>query len=215
MRQANPVLLKQLKADYLAAKQLGSPVLACQFMLVPRDFEGGRLLIKSGPVPIVSNADSAEIIFAGGTQSSVAGVPNNKYESSLSVIETEAGHARNFAELIVAKGGCIDCDLYQGRPGSYTHVYELLDCKIRLETGEFDSESRSQNLTFSGQMDFAYFGDYANVGASGTVMPGQRGIEGVDDLIQRVQDVINVAQNGTNLARQATNFVRGLGSLFG
>lgn len=39
MRQVNPILLNQLRADYLAIKQLGSPLLACQGMLVPRGME--------------------------------------------------------------------------------------------------------------------------------------------------------------------------------
>lgn len=39
MRQVNPMLLNQMKADSIAIQQLGSPILSCQGMLVPRGLE--------------------------------------------------------------------------------------------------------------------------------------------------------------------------------
>jgi hypothetical protein len=215
MRQAHPLLLQQLQDDYLAAKQLGSPVLACQFMLVPRDFEYGRLLIKSGPYPVVSNNDPAEVNYAGGLQASVAGIPKTKYEGAISIIETEDGHAQAFGEFVVGRGGCINCDLYLGRPGNFSRFFELTDCKIRVEQGEWDSESRSQVLMLNGQMDYMYFGQFAKSGGNGTIIPGQKESAGAKQLIERVQQVINVAQGGVNLASQALRFGEALGDLLG
>lgn len=57
MQQSNPILLNQLKQDYIALQQLGSPLLACQGMFVPRGMEDLRFLFKSCPRPIVSNED--------------------------------------------------------------------------------------------------------------------------------------------------------------
>ena len=114
MRQVNPVLMNQLMADHAIAKQLGSPLLQCQGMLVPRDpvFQATRLLIQSCPRPMVTNNDPAEIAYAGGLDSFVPGVPKTKYEGSISVIETENGQAALFAEYILANGGNIPCDYY-------------------------------------------------------------------------------------------------------
>lgn len=215
MKQLHPTLMQQLYDDYLAAKQLGSPVLACQFMLVPRDFEFGRLLIKSGPYPTVSNNDSAEVNYAGGLQASTAGIPKTKSEGSISVIETEDGHAQAFAEFLVGQGGCINCDLYQGRPGNFSRVFELTDCKIRIESGEWDSESRSQVLILNGQMDYMYFGQFASIGSNGTVIPGHNESSGAQALINRVQQVINVAQTGVNAASQVNRFAQAIGGLLG
>ncbi|MEY2864250.1 MAG: hypothetical protein RLY58_1957 [Pseudomonadota bacterium] len=215
MKQLHPTLMQQLQDDYLAAKELGSPVLACQFMLVPQDFEFGRLLIKSGPYPVVSNNDPAEVNYAGGLQASVAGIPKTKFEGSISVIETEDGHGQAFGEFVVGQGGCIPCDLYLGRPGNFSRVFELTDCKIRVEQGEWDSESRSQVLILNGQMDYMYFGQFASIGSNGTVLPGQKKSSGAQSLINRVQQVINVAQSGVNLASQAQRFGQALGGLLG
>lgn len=193
--QANPVLLNQMRADYLAMKAVGSPLLACQGMLVPRGYPDGRLLIKNMPYPIVANNDPAQIDIAGGLQMSVAGVPKTSYDGSITMIETEAGHARNFAEFVVAKGGSIDCDFYIGRVGSFSKVFELTDCKIRLEPGEIDASSRSQGLDITGSITYMFFGAYANIGQSNTALVGQKGVEGAQELIGRVQDVLNASSS--------------------
>ncbi len=49
MQQSNPILLNQLKQDYIALQQLGSPLLACQGMFVPRGMEDLRFLFKKLP----------------------------------------------------------------------------------------------------------------------------------------------------------------------
>lgn len=195
MNQVNPVLLNQLKADYQAMKAVGSPLLACQGMLVPRGYPSGRLLIKNMPYPVVSNNDPAQIDIAGGLQMSVAGVPKTSYDGSITMIETEAGHARNFGEYIVARGGSIDCDLYIGRVTKFTRVIELIDCKIRLEAGELDASSRSNGLDITGSITYMFFGNFANIGQSNTVLPGEQGVEGAQELIERVQNVLNASSN--------------------
>lgn len=213
MRQVNPILLNQLRADYLAIKQLGSPLLACQGMLVPRGMEDYRLLIKSCPRPIVSNEDPAEVQFPGGFTGIVPGVPKTHYTGNLQMLVTEAGHDQIFADYIVANGGMIDCDYYDGRVDSFTRAYFLENCAIRFEMAEYDSDSRSQNMTVSCPIDFNFFGNFANIGSNGTVLPGLRQIEGTQELISRVQTVIDTALSATTNLRSSVT--RQLGSLFG
>ena len=213
MRQVNPILLNQLRADYLAIKQLGSPLLACQGMMVPRGMEEYRFLIKSCPRPIVSNEDPAEVQFPGGFTGIVPGVPKTHYTGNLQMLVTEAGHDQIFADYIVANSGMIDCDYYDGRVDSFTRAYFLENCAIRFEMAEFDSDSRSQNMTVSCPIDFNFFGNFANIGSNGTVLPGLRQIEGTQELINRVQTVIDTALSATTTLRSSVT--RQLGSLFG
>lgn len=213
MRQVNPILLNQLRADYLAIKQLGSPLLACQGMLVPRGMEDYRLLIKSCPRPIVSNEDPAEVQYPGGFTGIVAGVPKTHYTGNLQMLVTEAGHDQIFADYIVANGGMIDCDYYDGRVDSFTRAYFLENCAIRFEMAEYDSDSRSQNMAVSCPIDFNFFGNFANIGSNGTILPGLRQIEGTQELISRVQTVIDTALSATTSLQSSVT--RQLGSLFG
>ena len=215
MRQINPVLLNQLRNDYLAIQKLGSPLLACQGMLQPKGMEDFRFLIKSCPRPIVSNEDPAEVQYPGGFTGIVAGVPKTHYTGTLQMLVTEAGHDQIFADWMVANGGIIDCDYYDGRADSYSRAYSLENCAIRFEMAEFDSDSRSQAMTVSCPIDFNYFGNFADIGTNGTVLPGQRQIEGTQDLISRVQNVINTAQAATNIGRNIGSVASQIGSLFG
>ncbi len=100
MQQSNPILLNQLKQDYIALQQLGSPLLACQGMFVPRGMEDLRFLFKSCPRPIVSNEDPAEVQYAGGFTGIVAGPPKTHYTGNLQILVTEAGHDQLLAEYV-------------------------------------------------------------------------------------------------------------------
>lgn len=124
MQQSNPILLNQLKQDYIALQQLGSPLLACQGMFVPRGMEDLRFLFKSCPRPIVSNEDPAEVQYAGGFTGIVAGPPKTHYTGNLQILVTEAGHDQLLAEYVVASGGIIHGDYYDGRLGSlHAHMH--------------------------------------------------------------------------------------------
>lgn len=215
MRQVNPVLLNQLKADYLALQQLGSPILSSQGMLVPRNMPEMRMLITNSIRPIVSNGDPARTEMPGGFTLITASTPMTAYTGTVQMLVTEAGHDQMFAELVVASGGMVDCDYYDGRVDSFTRSYELLNCAIRFEQAEFDSEGRSNVMRISCPMDYNYFGSFANIGNNGTVLPGQRQISGVQDLVNRVQQVINVAQAATNIANASIGVTNQIGNLFG
>ncbi|RSN83383.1 hypothetical protein EA770_07250 [Acinetobacter baumannii] len=215
MRQVNPILLNQMRADALAIQQLGSPILSCQGMLVPRGMEDYRFLIKSCPRPIVSNEDPAEVHYPGGFTGIVAGPPKTHYTGNLQLLVTEAGHDQLFADYVVASKGMIDCDYYDGHVKSFTRAYALENCAIRFEMAEFDTDSRSQVMTVSCPIDFNFFGNFATIGGNGTVLPGQRNIEGVQGLVNRVQSVVSAAQSATSLANSAVNVARQIGSLFG
>jgi hypothetical protein len=211
--QVNPVLLNQLKADYEAMKQIGSPLLACQGMLVPRGYTDGRLLIKSMPYLIVTNHDPAEVDLGGGAQMGVAGIPKNHYQGQITMTETEAGHVSQFAEFVVASGGAIDCDFYVGRLGAFTRTYEMTDCKFRFDSPSIEASSRSQVLDVSGSVDYAYFGAYASIGRNNTVFPGQLGVSGIQGLVDRVQGVLRAASgvaSGVGAIAGGVNAIRGL-----
>ncbi len=109
----------------------------------------------------------------------------------------------------------IDCDYYDGHVKSFTRAYALENCAIRFEMAEFDTDSRSQVMTVSCPIDFNFFGNFATIGGNGTVLPGQRNIEGVQGLVNRVQNVVSAAQSATSLANSAVNVARQIGSLFG
>lgn len=200
MRQVNPVLLNQLKADFEEMKRLGSPLLQSQGMLVPRDiqFQSHRLLITQMQRPMVKNADPSEQFLAGGTRFFVPGTPETMYEASIQMIETEGGSASMFAEFIVANGGEIACDYYDGRLGSFTRAYALDHCAIRLDAPDMSAEGRSQGVTVSGSMSYMYFGAFASVGRNNTARPGLKGIDGVEALVERVQSVLTATQRITS-----------------
>ncbi|ENV14260.1 hypothetical protein F965_00503 [Acinetobacter schindleri NIPH 900] len=215
MTQQNPILLNQLRADYEAIKQIGSPILGCQGMLVPRGMEEYRFLIKTCPRPIVSNGDPAEVQYAGGFTGIVAGVPQTKFSGGFSIIETEAGHAQLLAEYIVNSGGMIDCDYYDGRIGNFTRAYELLNCAMRFEPTDFDTENRSQGMIVSGTMDYNFFGSFATIGSNGTVAPGQKSVAGIQDLVSRVQNVTSAVSGIANTIGSISRTASAVKSLFG
>lgn len=215
MRQVNSVLLNQLRADYEAIKAQGSPLLACQGMIVPRGFEEARFLIKSSMRPIVSHGDPAEVHHPGGFTGIVAGVVNTKYEGTMQMIVTEAGHDQLFAEWIHANKGIVDMDYYDGRVDSFTRCFELLNCAIRFDQAEFDSDSRSNVMTVSMPCSYNYFGSFASIGTNNTAQIGQMGVTGSSDLLGRVQGVLNTAQQAVSLTRQVQSLGNQIGSLFG
>lgn len=217
MQQFNPVLLQTLRQDYEAVKQIGSPLLQCQGMLVPRDpnLAHMRFLVVSCPRPMVTNLEPATVVLAGGLEIGTAGSPKNYFEGSLSVLETENGHVQMFAEAIMANKGVIDCDYYDGRPDSYTAVYELTNCLIRLEPSDMTADSRSQVTTISGSISYSYFGRFSNIGTSGTQLSGSRPPEGIQGSIQYVQGLINAAQQGVNIANNVSSLASSVRGLLG
>lgn len=214
MAQVNPILLDQLKADFTSLQSLGSPLLGCQGMLVPRDYPDIRFLIQSCPRPIVTNGDPAQVQYAGGLTGSVAGVPTTYYEGTLTMIETEAGHAQYFAELVVASGGQLDCDYYDGRLESFLRSFELLSCNIRFDQAEFNTDNRSQVMTVSCPFSYNYFGNFASIGTNGTTVTGQKSVTGSQSLIQRVQSVLATASAAASSVSSIANSVSRLSSLF-
>lgn len=214
MRQQNFYLLNQLQADAEALQQVGSPLLQCQGMLVPRGMEEVRFLIKSCTRPNVSNEDPALTQMAGGTTIITAGIVKTAYTGSLTMIVTEAGHDQLLSEYVAASGGLIDCDYYDGRVDSFTRSYELKNCAIRFEAAEYDTDSRSQAMTVTCPFDYNFYGSFASIGGNGTVQAGKKDINGVADLISRVQNVIGVAQSATNTARAALGTAQAIGNLF-
>lgn len=215
MRQINPILMAQLQADAQAIKQMGSPLLQCQGMLVPRGWEHGRLLITESPRPIISSNDPAEVNIPGGLKLHVPGAPQTDYEGSCTILETEQGHGQLFAEFVRASGGEVDCDYYDGRPGYFTRVYEMSNCAFRFESSGMTADGRSQVVLITAPITYTYFGIFANIGTSNTVVPGQRDVPGVQGLIQRVQTVVNTAQQAVFATQQGIGAVNAVRGLFG
>lgn len=215
MRQVNTVLLSQLKADAIAVKQIGAPLLACQGMFVPRDMPDMRFLVKSCPRPTVTHGDPVLVEMAGGHTAVIPGPVKDAFTGTLQILETEAGHTQMFAELVHANHGSIDCDYYDGRVDSFTRVFEFSNCAIRFDIAEFDTDSKSQAMIISCPIDFNWYGNFAAIGTNGSIQLGKRHVEGADGLLSRVQSVINTANAAINLTNQGANLVRGVGALFG
>lgn len=215
MRQLNPVLMVDLKLDYELAKQVGSPLLQCQGMLVPRGFPHMRILFQSYPRPMATNNDIADAPYAGGLQGHVAGVPKTSFQGSISIMETEAGACTAFSEFVLANGGSIDCDYYDGRIDRFTRSYEMLDCAFTFDAPDMSADGRSQVTIVSGSIQYMYFGIFADIGSSGTIQAGQRVLAGSQDFLDRVQGVLNATQAGLNLANQAVNLGNQIGGLLG
>lgn len=206
MRQQNPILMSELRGDFQAAKQLGTPMLACQGMLVPRGAPEMRLLFQSFPRPIVTNNDIGDVAYAGGLQSHVAGTPKTSYQGSITMLETETGIIGQFAELILANGGIMDCDYYDGRPERFTKVFELLDCAFTFEPADMQSDGRSQVVTVSGSIQYMFFGDA--IAIANMNLPGQRFINGANNLLNRAQQALSAARTGVNLYGQLQGLFR-------
>jgi hypothetical protein len=204
--------LREYRSDYEAAKQLGAAMLSCNAMIVPEAAPHLALLFKTYPRPIITNNEAAEVSYAGGLATHVAGVPKTSYEGPITMIETESGQISEFAELLVASGGTTNCILYDGRVGRWTKAHELIDCAFTFENGDIDSEGRSQILTISGNMKYMYFGQNASAGTvSATTFGGinvptggtSGGNGGVGSLLAKAQSFLNVATAGNNVLQAA------------
>lgn len=149
--------------DYQTAKAMGAAMLACNAMLVPEARPDLALLIKSFPRFISTLNDPAEVNYAGGLQSSVPSVPKTLHEGAISVIETDTGKGMEFAEWITLVGET-DFLLYDGRIDRAMRVHRYYGCKVTLDVGEIDSESRSQILMMNGTLKGHYFGKVAELG---------------------------------------------------
>lgn len=209
--QANFIQTPQdFRSDYEAVKQLGAPMLACQAMLVPEAAPNIALLFKTYPRPIMTNNESADIAFAGGLQGHVAGVPKTSFEGAVTMIETETGQIADFAELLIAQGGTTNCILYDGRVDRWTKAHELIDCAFTFEPGEVDSESRSTNLTISGNMKYMYFGQNAALGTVnnsvyGGTQVGVNGANGSTEFLNKAQNILNVVKAGNTVLQAVRN----------
>lgn len=218
MRQTNPTLLSQLRQDYESIKQIGSPLLSSQGMLVPNDsiIENMRFHIKGSMRPIVSNGDPAEVQYAGGFTGIVASTPNTKYTGTIQIIATEGAIEQDFAEYVVnTLGGIIDsATYYDGRADSFTRAYELYNLAIRFDSPEFDADSRSQVMTISCPCEYNYFGIYADIGTNGTVQLGKTA-NAATSFASNVQNTIRTAQSALTSVSQIAGAVGSLGRLFG
>lgn len=224
MNSSKPYLLAQLRNDFEIAQSLGSPLLQCQGMLVFEkmsgasgkslsQFEGGRLLIQSAPRPVVSNFDPAEAHYAGGFVGVVPSIPNTKYTSSITMLETETGAIQALAEFIVNNGGAIDCTYYDGRLDMFHRAYSMLNMAIRFESSEYTADSKSNVMTVTCPVDYNYFGVYADIGENQTIQAGSAGeTSGWHKEVKGVLDTVRAARSTIG---QLGGLARNVGSLFG
>lgn len=161
------------RKDYETAKALGAPAIACNAVMIPTGHESMRLLIQNFPLPIATRNDSADVDYGGGLASHTPGVAKTNFEGSITVIETETAATNNFAQWVTDNGGEIsECTIIFGASdgtAKNAKAYKILDVAITFSDGggDVDSSSRSQILTVSGSTRFMYFGENANLGATG------------------------------------------------
>lgn len=204
MRHNSPILMSDLRKDYETAKDLGSPLLACNLMIVPVIMPEARLLFQTFPMPIVTNTDNTEVSYSGGLQAHVPGVPKTSYDGSLQLIETAKCRAREFTELIMAAGGTTDCIVYQGRPDRFVMQHELLDCSFTFEPGEAQADGRGQVMLVPGAIKYMYFGNTARMGGGSS---GFSLNSGNNDVLNRILSSVSqlIASGGD----------KSLGQIFG
>lgn len=164
----------ELQQDYLAAKALGSALLASNGMLVPDGNEDLRLLIQGFTRPIITQNDPAEVNYAGGLGAHVNTVPKTAYQMSVTLLETEAGRIEDFAEYLINNDGQMDCWAYDGRPERYTRRFRLHDCIFTFDgAGDIQADSRSQVVTVQATMNYVYFGQNESLGGGSSSQPGK------------------------------------------
>lgn len=185
------------RQEYETAKSLGSPALACNAVLIPTGFESLRLLIKNFAIPVATATEFADVDYAGGLGSHVAGVKKTSFEGSVTFIETETGIFAKFAQAVADNGSTLDsCKVVFGASDGGSNngvvVYEIIDVGFTFDNGgEIDASSRSQILEVQGNMRFMYFGQNASLGVAGanafanalTAVAGGNGRQAVANLV--------------------------------
>ena len=194
--------------DYTQAKSLGSAMLSCHGMIVPEIAPNIALLIPNFPRPSNTYTEPVEYALAGGLQLHRPGVPKTSHQGQLQFIETDYGQAKGFMELLMAAGGSTNCIVYDGRPGRFTEAYELRDCAITFEPGEFDGEGRSTIMRISAPISYMYFGINAALGTSSTVGRIAGSDTVVNQFLDKANSILNSVQAGNALVRAIADLGR-------
>ncbi|WP_336148186.1 hypothetical protein [Acinetobacter soli] len=187
--------------DYQQAKSLGAAMLACHGMIVPAIAPNIALLIPNCPRPSTTYTEPVEFSYAGGLQAHRPGVPKTSHTGQLQFIETDYGQVKGFMELLNSVGGTTDCIVYDGRPGRYTEAYELSDCAITFEPGEFDAEGRSTIMLISAPMSYMYFVINAQLGISYEIGRITESNTVVNQFLARANSILASVQAGNPLYR--------------
>lgn len=218
---AQPVikpLMTDLYNDFVAVEQLSAPLLACSGMLVLEGLEDYRFLIKQATRPIITYTEAVDVHYAGNLVVPVSGVPKTQASGSISVIETEAGHAQFIAEVVAGKGGVIrNAWYYDGNITNYSRMYTLHNVVLTFENPEYDAESKGQVMTITGQMSYNYFGVYveANTGNLTAEKGYNQNIATVQaGLNERMKNVIATTQQALGLASAGLALGSAVGQLF-
>lgn len=198
MKQNLITTLQDYIRDGQTAQALGAAMLQCNGMLVPNEFPEIALLIPNFSRPVVTHNDSADYNLAGGGQFHVPGAPKNRYEGPIQVIETDAGQGTNFAELIMANGGQLDCTMFDGRADRFVASHDLQNVTFTFEPIDVDGEGVSTIQRIQGQIKYNYYGKMANLGSSS--LTGQlMGVAGGDVYLERAQTILNAVYAGNSL----------------
>lgn len=190
--------------DYLqdaeVAKNLGSAMLQCNGMLVPDGCPEIALLIPNFSRPVVTHNESADFNLAGGGQFHTPGAPKNRYEGPIQVIETDAGQATDFAELVMAKGGQLNCTMFDGRAGRFVAAHEITNVTFTFEPIDIDGEGVSAIQRVQGQIKYNYYGKIAKMGTSSQIglIPG---IATGNKYLDSAQAILNAVYAGNTLIR--------------
>lgn len=207
------------RQEYETAKALGSPALACNAVLIPEGYENLRLLIKNFSIPVASATGFADVDYAGGLQSHVAGVKKTSFEGSVSFIETETGMFAKFAQAVADNGSTLDsCQIIFGASDGASNngvmVYKIFDVGLRFDNGgDIDASSREQILEVQGDIRYMYFGQNANLGTAGanafanalTGVANGGGTGALANLIGMATNALGNASNGVSVGTVGIN----------
>ncbi len=120
--------------------------------------EDVSMLIQQFPWPKISPGDAIEIPLPMGVNSAQPSQVQVYQQGAVTISETEAGHAQNLMESLIANGGTFNAKIYEGTPTNYSRVCKIYGAFFSLEPTDRGFENRAQLLTYSGTLHYHYFG---------------------------------------------------------
>lgn len=198
--------IQQYAGDHQTAQALGSALLQSYGMIVPSIAPELALLITNIQIPVITHLEAADYALAGGAQFHTAGVPKNRYDLSIQIIETDKKKLTGFSELLMATGGMTDCLAYEGRPGHYLEVHELKDCAITFDMKDFEAEGGSAVVRVQAQVKCNYYGINASLGGAATSGLIEGANSEINEMLGKAKNILNAVQAGNQLIKAVKGF---------
>jgi hypothetical protein len=149
---------KFLNTTFNTTRALGDKAVSSDAQFVIDGHEDVTLLIKQFPWPIITPAGSIEIPGLMGTNMLQPQQAKTWFESPIAIFETVNNTVGDMLIDILKNRGVFSATVYQGTIDNHTRAAPLLGCFMVMESPDRDWENRSQVLTFSGTLNYHFFG---------------------------------------------------------